>query len=328
MLLRRRHNGSVGVVIAGRLLIAVSLALVLAAPGCRKMMKEEGDLEQLGLVNASSEPPPGILRPVIPGDLVAVHDRGRLLHQLEKTLRLAYTEGMYSVGSPGEGAVVIPLVDVDPGGRSAQVMFLRWRPNEQGVMPPLDSRTAERWLLVSLLLSPDRVLDVELLQGGLPQGSHLITRVESLITAADHLRTTAPKSVFHLLDLYEEVPADPDKPAKGKSVLAHVYALSADGDDVDVEVLVTPPRKRRAAEVKHSWVVHEVGAVISNPIPIETDSPGPITVARAMMRGLEAGTIEVVSSEGRWTVVAGTGLVRRAEAGGAGEPEPAAQPGS
>lgn len=277
-------------------------------------MKEEGDFEELGLSHASSEPPPGLLRPVLPDDLVAVHDRGRLLHQLEKSLGMAYTEGVYTVGSIGDHVVVLPLVDVDPGGRSAQALFVRWRPDSQGNLPNLNAENAERWLLVSMLLAPDRVLDVEILSGGLAEGSHLATRVDTVVTAAERARTLAPGGIFHLLDLYEEVPVDPDKPAKGNTVVAHVYALSADGDGADLEVVVEPPRRRHPAAVKDAWVVHQPGAVQADPLRIETPGPGPVTVARAMLRGLEAGTIAVESAKGRWTVVAGTGLVRPAPA--------------
>ena len=51
---------------------AVALVAAAAATGCVRM-KEEGDFEELGLVGASSEPPPGLVRPVAPDDLMAVH---------------------------------------------------------------------------------------------------------------------------------------------------------------------------------------------------------------------------------------------------------------
>jgi hypothetical protein len=51
-------------------------------------------------------------------------------------------------------------------------------------------------------------------------------------------------------------------------------------------------------------------------MPIDTPTPGPITVARAMQRGLEAGPITVQSPQGDWTVASGTGLVQRATADG------------
>ena len=113
-----------------------SLLLVVgvcaAASGCIRMATEEDDLAQVGLRDASSEPPPGLLRPVAPDDAIAVHDRGRLLHQLEKALRMGYADGMMTVGDPGSDAV-LPIVDVDPGGRSAQALFVRWRPGQLSV---------------------------------------------------------------------------------------------------------------------------------------------------------------------------------------------------
>lgn len=290
-----------------------AVGLLALAGGCARMANE-GDFEELGLGNASSEPPPGLLFPVPPEDLVAVHDRGRRLHQLERALVLAYEQGMNQVGDPGTDAV-LPLVDVDPGGRSAQVLFVRWRPGTDGQLPPLRADTAERWLMVSLLLSPDQVLDVEILSGKLAKGSHLATRVDTLVAAAGRARELAPGVVFHFFDVYEQVPIDPDKPAKGDEVLARIYGLSADGRGADVELVVAPPHRRHEAEVRSGIVVHEGGAALADPIVVQTPSPGPITVVRAMQRGTDAGTIPVRSARGEWTVAAGTGLLQRASAG-------------
>ena len=114
--------------------------LALSAAGCARMA-DEGDFEELGLVGASSEPPPGLQHPVAAEDLVAVHDRGRRIHQLERAMLLAYEQGMNQVGDPGTEAV-LPIADVDPGGRSAQVTFVRWRPGTDGQLPPLRSDSA------------------------------------------------------------------------------------------------------------------------------------------------------------------------------------------
>jgi hypothetical protein len=288
-----------------------ALALSLAAAGCVRMAKED-DLEGVGLRGASSEPPLGLLRPVAPDDLVAVHDRGRLLHQLEKALHMGYVDGMMTVGDPGTDAV-LPLVDVDPGGRSAQALFVRWRPNPDGSKPPLLATTAERWLLVAMLLTPDRVVDVEILQGPVEEGSPLATRIDVVLAAAERVRTLTPGVVFHLLDLYEEAPAapgKPGKPTKGPNAQARVYALSADGDGPDVELVVALPQRRSPAAVTSAAVVHADAK--ADPLVIETPSPGPMTVARAMLRGLDAGSITVRSPQGDWSVAAGTGLVERA----------------
>lgn len=290
------------------------LVLALTAfAGCVRMAAEEDDLAQVGLRDASSEPPPGLLRPVAPDDLVSVHDRGRLVHQLEKALRMGYVDGMMTVGDPGTDAV-LPLVDVDPGGRSAQALFVRWRPGTDGQRPPLSAATAERWLLVSMLLTPDRVVDVEILQGAVPAGSHLAGRIDTVLAAAERVRTLAPGAMVHLLDLYEEVPIDPARPARGTTIQGRVYALSADGDGPDLELTVARPERRKPAEVITAMVVHASAA--ADPLRIDTPTPGPVTVARAMLRGLEAGSITVQSPQGDWIVAAGTGLMRRADGGG------------
>lgn len=293
-----------------RSLVLAAIALATGTAGCIRMATEEDDLAEVGLRDANSEPPPGLLRPVAPDDLVSVHDRGRLVHQLEKALRMGYADGMMTVGDAGTDAV-LPLVDVDPGGRSAQALFVRWRPTADGQRPPLQSSTAERWLLVSMLLTPDRVVDVEILQGPVEEGSHLAARIDVVLAAAERVRALAPGTMVHLLDVYEEVLADPAKPAKGNAVQGHVYALSADGDGPDLEVLVRPPRRREPATVTQAAVVHASAA--ADPLRIETPTPGPVTVARAMLRGLDAGSVTVRSPQGDWIVAAGTGLVRRAD---------------
>jgi hypothetical protein len=298
--------------------VLVLVATLLAGgPAACVRMAEEGDLAEIGLRDATSEPPPGLLRPVAPDDLVSVHDRGRLLHQLEKALRMGYADGMLTVGDPGTDAV-LPLVDVDPGGRSAQALFVRWRPSRDGQLPPLSAATAERWLLVSMLLTPDRVVDVEILQGPVAAGSHLATRIDTVLAAAERVRTLAPGAMVHLLDLYEEVPVDPERPAKGTTAHGHVYALSADGDGPDLELVVAAPRRRSPPSVLQAAVVH--ASADADPLRIETSTPGPVTVARAMLRGLEAGSITVQSPQGDWIVAAGTGLVRRADGTGSAPP--------
>lgn len=298
--------------------VALGVTLVASAPGCARMA-QEGDFEEIGLVGASSEPPPGLLHPVAPADLVAVHDRGRLLHQHERALVLAYEQGMHQVGDPGTDAV-LPLVDVDPGGRSAQVLFVRWPLSSDGQLPPLRADSAERWLVVSMLLSPDRILDVEILAGGVPKGSHVGTRIDSLIAAAERARQLAEGTVFHLYDLYEEVPIDPEKPIKGSQILAHVYALAADPGGPDLELFVAPPHRRHEASIRGGFVVHEAGATLEDPLRVQTDNPGPLTVARAMQRGDEAGSIAVQTPKGSWTIVARTGLLARQGADSPREP--------
>jgi hypothetical protein len=75
---------------------------------------------------------------------------------------------------------------------------------------------------------------------------------------------------------------------------------------------VAPPARRKAPVVLEAAVIHAAAA--ADPLRIATPSPGPVTVARAMLRGFDAGSITVQSPQGDWIVAAGTGLMRRAEA--------------
>lgn len=295
---------------------AVLLVPLLLAACAHEKAQPKDDLEGLGLVGASSEPPPGVLLPVSDVDLVAVTERGRLLQKMERALVMAYEQGVTRVGGIPESDVVLPLVDVDPGGKSAQVMFVRWRGDAK---KELDPAVAERWLLVSILLDPDRVLDVELLAGDVDPASHPYRRVHTLLAAARKLAEVAHGDLFHLLDLYErEDPSD-----AGSKVLGHVYALSADGDAADLEVVVGEPAGRagkkggtKPPEVRSSRTVHPEGRGVASPIVVTLAQPAALTVARAMLLGPQAGEV-LVLAEGdagaavQFTVSAVSGAISR-----------------
>lgn len=286
---------------------------VLAAAflcGCATVpgANDKEEFEDLGLVASSSEPPPGVLIPVADGDLPAVSERGRLLQRMERALVLAYEQGVTRVGGVPAEDVVLPLVDVDPGGQSAQVMFVRWHGKAKAALDPAE---AERWLLVSILMDPDRVLDVELLAGQIGAGSHFHRRVQTQLAAARTLAKVAPGDLFHLLDLYERAdPADAKSEVRG-----HVYAFSADGDAADVEVVVDPPKKKKPPEVRSSRTVHPKGRGSQSPIVVFLPQPAPLTVARAMLMGPDAGQVLVMAAgEAQWTVSAASGEIEAAGA--------------
>lgn len=278
------------------------LSFVLGACAHDKNKDDTDEFEGLGLVSASSEPPPGVLMPVSDVDLVAVTERGRLLQKMERALVLAYEQGVARVGGVPATDVVLPLVDVDPGGKSAQVMFVRWHGAATKELDPIE---AERWILVSILMEPDRVLDVELLAGGIEAGSHFQRRIQTLLAAARTLSESAPGDLFHLLDLYERE----DAADSASQVLGHVYALSADGDAADLEILVDAPapvrkveskksqqkKSRKPLEVRSSRTVHPRGRGAASPIVVELPQPAPITVARAMLLGPQAGDVLVLA---------------------------------
>jgi hypothetical protein len=282
----------------------LSLVVLLVA-GCARAATE-GDLEGLGLTKASSEPPPGVHMPIPPTDLEATTARGQIVARMERALRLAYEQGLSRVGDEAE--VVLPLVDVDPGGKSAQVVFVRWT---GPAAKDLAIEDARRWVLVSILLGPDQVLDVELLDGAVEPGSHDARRIRSLLAAARHLSKAAPGDLFHLMDLYERFEAEDSK----SKTIARVYALSADGDGPDLEVLVDEVKKKHEPAVLSDVRVHPRGKGVASPIVTTTKSPTPITVARAMLSPDGGGQVLVLTADdASWTISAADGRIASPDA--------------
>ena len=286
----------------------MTLATVgLLCVGCASKQNNDDEFLGLGRVGASSEPPPGVSRPIVEGDLIGLQERGALLSAMERALRLGYEQGAYAVGV-GEGDIVLPLVDVDPGGRSAQVLFLRWRRDEVGLAGDLHPKYAERWLLVSMMLEPERVLDKELLAGKVEEDGVEFHRAAALLAAAETLRTQTPDEAYHLFTVPELTQTDSRRTPT--VVATRVYALSARGGGPDVEVLVDAAKKGRIPEVLGSTVVHEPGAVTDAQIRVDQPQPAPASVARVMLQG-GAGSVEVESSAGAWLVDRRTGRVSR-----------------
>jgi hypothetical protein len=294
------------------------LVAALSVFGCASKKKSsDGEFVLLGRTDASSDPEPGVFDPIDDGNLDALRERGRLLHDMERALALAYERGAFEVGV-GEGNVVLPLVDVDPGGRSAQVVFLRWTPDTiKG--GNVYARDASRWLMVSLLLSPDRVLDVELLGGTVPEDSVELRRAEDIIEAAHVLRDKAPESAFHLFSVTERLPS---RNAAGSFRQTRVYALSADGEGPDLEIVVArkPKKKRAAPTVLDAMTVHAEGGALADPIAVSALHPRPATVARALMRGSSAVDVDARTPQGLFRISTRTGRVERVGA----DPGPAA----
>lgn len=261
----------------------------------------------LGTSNASSEPPPGFYLPVQTGDLEAIAQRGRLLVAMHQALELGY-EGVARVGSLGDDQVM-PLVEVDPGGRSSQVVFLRWPRAAFEDPGALEPDQAQRWLLVSQVLEPEpRVLDVELLSGPVQSGSAEHLRVQAILEGAKVLRARFPEASFDLFAVAEVVPRSN---AGGSKVVMRIYAMAVEGKGPDVELVLDEPKRKRPPELLSLEVVHPPGAIEASPIELELRQPSPVTVARILMREGEAADVPVRTSFGAWSISASTGRVTR-----------------
>jgi len=283
----------------------VGLGALLASGCASNSNNDKDEFAGLGRVGNSSEPPPGVYRPITDGDLAAVQERGALLFNLQRSLRLGFEHGARAVGT-AEGDIILPLADVDPGGRSAQVMFVRWSRDRVGVDGNLHPKYAQRWLLVSLMLEPERVLDRELLAGDVGEDTVEFHRAAAMLAAAKALQAKAPDTAFHLFTVPELTQTDSRRVPT--IVATRVYAVATGEDGPDFEVLVDAAKKSQIPDVMSVTDVHAPGAVTAERITVQGAQPAPASVARAMTR---SGPVEVESSSGTWLVDARTGRISR-----------------
>ncbi|MGH1348307.1 MAG: hypothetical protein ACRBN8_42520 [Nannocystales bacterium] len=286
----------------------VGLGAALLVPGCASNSNNDKDeFAGIGQVGNSSEPPPGVFRPLVEGDLAGIQTRGAMLFNLQRALRLGFEHGAQSVGT-AEGDIILPLVDVDPGGRSAQALFVRWSPDRVGVDGNLHPKYAKRWLLVSLMLEPERVLDRELLAGDVGEDTVEFHRIAAMLAAAKALQSRAPDTSFHLFTVAELAPS---KNRRHSAIIAtRVYAMGVAEDGPDYEVLVDEAKKSKIPGVLGVSEVHAPGAITGSQIRVQGPQPAPASVARVMGRGT-SGPAEVESASGLWLVDGRTGLVTR-----------------
>ena len=277
--------------------------------GCASQAKNEKDeFAGLGRVGGSSEPPPGVYMPIADGDVAAVQDRGVMLFNLQRAIHLGYEFGARSVGT-AEDDIILPLADVDPGGRSAQVMFVRWSRDRVGVDGSLHPKYALRWLLVSLMLEPERVLDRELLAGDVGEDTVEFHRVAAMLAAAKALQADAPGVAFNLFTVPELRQTDSRRVPT--IIATRVYAMGTPEGGPDYEVLVDAAKKSQIPGVLAMTKIHDGGAVTPEAINVAGAQPAPASVVRAMSRGGGAGPVEVQSSSGTWLIDARTGRVSR-----------------
>lgn len=284
----------------------VGLGALLVSACANNSNNDQDEFAGLGRVGNSSEPPPGVYRPIVEGDVAAVQERGVMLFGLSRALRLGFEQGAQTVGT-AEGDIILPLTDVDPGGRSAQVLFVRWGRDHVGVDGSLHPKYAQRWLLVSLMLEPERVLDRELLAGDVGDDTVEFHRAAAMLAAAKALQAEAPGVSFHLFTVPE---LHQTGSRRTPTIIAtRVYAMGTSEDGPDFEVLVDVAKKSQIPDVLSVSQVHAGGAVSADRVTVASSQPAPATVVRAMAAG--SGPVEVESASGVWLVDPRTGRISR-----------------
>lgn len=282
---------------------AIALAMV-AATGCEK--KEEESIypdAEIGLGDGDPDPPPGVHVPIGRGDLVEIAKVGRWVDVGARALKLADATVVEQMGSV-EADVVLPIVDIDPAGTSGQVVFVRW-PGARASKAELLVENAQRWVLVAMTFGPDKVLDVELLEGEVEKGSVEERRIGALLVAAKQLQAQAPGQAFYTVDRFQaEETGNKRKPERVATVV-HALALADDGPDLEV-VLDEPkrPKKNKWSEpptLVRTTMVHPKGALAGSAPAIALDDPHPLTVARAMRSGQP---MQIATKSGSYAIAA------------------------
>ncbi len=248
----------------------------------------------------------GLVPPV--DDLEAVRDRGALISRMEHALTLAETKALPRAGARA-APVILPIASVDPGGRSAQVTYWRWlsKDIEEGVA--LAPEKASRWLLSSMLLSPDQVFENETVDGIAEMGSEDYHRIAGLLLATQAALDAHPGGTWHFHS-FRERDATLTDPFRNQT---RVYALGTDGRSPDLEILVQDEVRRgkkkkqkvlRPASVLSMQVVHSIDD--SGTLSLQLPLPSVLTVARVMASGSDA---TVRGSDGSTWMISGAGGV-------------------
>jgi len=276
--------------------------------GCHTASQAPIQEPEPGLAVATVEPPPGVFRPVATGDLDAIRERGRMLYEMRRTLIMAVEQGAQAVGMPPDD-VILPLVEIDPGHRSAAVTFVRWEPKqikEAGMVAAIDGL---RWLRVSLLLHPDRLLDNELLVGQLEAGGDEFRKTEAIIMVATELRAKTPRVAYDMFAVPEMIATD--NRGGPRTIVTRVYALASMGSGPDYEFAVAPSRRKDPAMLIETTTIHEADTLTREPALLSLSHPAPATVARALERGPEAPPLVVRTQGVTWEIAARDGRIAR-----------------
>ncbi len=276
--------------------------------GCDRERKHEF-LTEIGVGDGTPERLPGIYAAVARGDLDELARVGQWLQRSAQGLELATATVIERMGAV-DNDVVLPLVDIDPGGGSGQVVFIRW-PGGKTSGKPLLIENAERWVLVAMTLAPDRVIDVELLHGEVPKGSVEERRIGALLVAATELQRNAPGAAYFTIDRFQAEPTGNKR--KPQRIATVVYALAQDPAGPDYELAADEPRKPKRKKrpelpaLVRGVEIHARGLFDADPVIVALPDPHPLTVARAMHLGR---TLQVQAQSGTYEIAV-TGLVSR-----------------
>lgn len=244
--------------------------------------------------------------PVDGNTLSRARTDGPALYWRNHATEVALKVGLPRVGRTKTGPL-LPIASVEAGFHSASVTFYRWRKKDIPADGTLSAETTQRWLVVPILLRPDRVLENEQFSDYLEEKNPRYKAINAVIAAGDTLQEMHPGGRWHMHPVREH-----SERVKDRKVRTRIYALASDESSPDVELVVKDANREGPASVVAHNVVHSPAAWTTPEIQLSLRGPTAMTVARVLSRGLMAQKVMAVGSDGsHWSIDAETGAIER-----------------
>lgn len=272
----------------------------VALLGCKA---DEGTSQPggLGIDGASGNVMANDMAPVDGRDVDLVTRRGVLLGWEEYLFAVGLEAGMGRAGGSAY-AGLLPVAAVDEGFNSGQITVYRWMNSDVGEDGALEAKRAHKWLVIPMLLRPDRLLENELFDFKVDEGSGVERQLDAIILATKTAVAAYPDGRWNPHGFLEDGQDEKFKDRKQ----TRVYLMATKAGTPDLEVLVADAKKKKPPEVVHMLVHHRDG--LATPIVSELEHPGAMSVARVISMRKIGERVPVSAAGGeRWTVNSETG---------------------
>lgn len=226
------------------------------------------------------------MKPVASTDLDAMGARAYLLVSRAQIRRFADEYIVREVGFPSEGRV-LSLVNIDPGERSAEVIYMH--------TPTSELSSSKPWLRVSMLLDPPRVLTTTSIRA-LDPTPRLVAQVEGIASVEAKAKQDQAASLPFCDSLVEY---------DGQREVVRVYCLPTldESPVIDAAVPVSKGRRDRNDAPVLKIIDLDLAAASTSEVRLPPgEELSPVIVAWAWMRYVDGSTREVLirSDHGTW----------------------------
>lgn len=295
-----------------KLLVPLLFSLLLA-PACDKgpagsgsAKPDDAESGNFGYDDASSPDLAPIPHALEPSDIDGVQARGMTLWRMQRAMRLGDRAFAGFVGVTS--AKFVSLASIDPGNTSGQVAYYQW---DQVDLDDGDATAEEarNWVVVSLTIDPDEVLEPQALEGK-PDGE--VRRTIAALIVAQAAAEGEYADARWVAYTFREQQMQSGQPTGLRQT--RIYMIGADDKSPDLEFTVLDPGKKKQPPQISERVLHLAGsATASLPLTTPALTPGPSTVARAVaIATVTQKPVKLVDgSGGSWEVAPKTGALSK-----------------